>query len=130
MSLVFDTSILISIEKNDKVLMKKLSEMRDVYPSAPQISFVTYFEYMIGLKLHNNKFFSERLQFLNKFNVLNTTQRTAEILSDLKIKYDKSGKGLSLADLLIASLVIENDLTLLTMDSDFKRIDELKKIII
>jgi len=35
-----------------------------------------------------------------------------------------------LADLIIASIAIENDMLLVTQDKDFKKIKELKKIII
>ena len=68
--------------------------------------------------------------FINKFWVLNTTEETSKILSDLKFKYDKKGISISLADLIIASLAIENDMTLLTTDADFKRIEELKILFI
>ena len=85
---------------------------------------------MTGLKIIKNKFFQTNLIFLKKFNVLHTTNSSAEILSDLKIKYDKKGIALSLADLLSASIVIDNNLVLVTKDKDFERIEELKKIIL
>ena len=68
--------------------------------------------------------------FLKKFNILQTTNSSAEILSDLKIKYDKKGMSLPLADLLSASIVIDNSLILVTKDRDFEKIEELKKIIL
>ena len=37
---------------------------------------------------------------------------------------------LALADLLISSQVIENNLILVTMDKDFEKIESLKKIIL
>lgn len=119
-----------TLERGDIEIMKKLRELQNSYPSSPQLTFVSLFEYMVGLKLRNNKSLSDNLSLLKKFNVLNTTDKSADILSDLKIKYDKKGLSLPLADLLSASIVIENNLTLLTRDTDFKNIEELKKIII
>ena len=130
MSLVFDTSILIAIERNDKEILEKLKELRIIYSSSPKITFVTYFEYLVGLKIRKNKGYYNNLLFLKKFNVLQTTNSTSEILSDLKIKYDKKGQVISLADLLMASIVIDNGLILITKDKDFEIIDELKKIIL
>lgn len=78
--------------------------------------------------MNKSKNYDEKASFLNKFNMLRTTKRTAEILSDLKIKYDLHGKTFSLADLYIASQVIENNLVLITLDKDFSSIEELNKI--
>ena len=130
MTLVFDTSVLIAIERGDKELMLKLEGLYHSYPSSPQITFTSLFEYLTGLKIIKNKYFQNNLTFFKKFNVLHTTDSSAEILSDLKIKYDKKGIALSLADLLSASIVIDNNLVFVTKDKDFEKIEELKKIIV
>lgn len=130
MSLVFDTSILIDIERGNKETINKLGELHKSYPASPQLTFVSFFEYLTGLKIRKSKSFQDNLIFLKKFNVLHTTNSSAEILSDLKIKYDKKGVPLPLADLLSASIVIDNALVLVTKDKDFEKIEELKKIVI
>ncbi len=130
MSLVFDTSVLIAIERGDKEAKNKLENLYKSYPSSPQLTFISFFEYLIGLKIRKSKSFQTNLIFLKKFNVLHTTNSSAEILSDLKIKYDKKGLALSLADLLSASIVMENNLVFVTKDKDFEKIEELKKIIL
>ncbi len=130
MSLVFDTSILIAIERGDKEAINELESLYKSYPSSPQLTFVSFFEYLTGLKIRKNKSFQTNLIFLKKFNILHTTNSSAEILSDLKIKYDKKGIALSLADLLSASIIIDNNLVLVTKDKDFEKIEELKKIIL
>lgn len=130
MSLVFDTSILIAIERGDREIIKKLEVLYKSYPSSPQLTFISFFEYLTGLKIRKSKSLQDNLIFLKKFNVLQTTNSSAEILSDLKIKYDKKGITLSLADLLSASIVIDNNLILVTKDKDFEKIEELKKIIL
>ena len=48
----------------------------------------------------------------------------------MKYKYDKKGETLPLADFLIASQVIENNMLLVTADKDFDKIEELRKIVI
>lgn len=130
MSLVFDTSILIAIERGDKDVMNKLGNLYSFYRSSPQLTFISFFEYLMGLKIIKNKSFQTNLIFLKKFNILHTTNTSAEILSDLKIKYDRKGITLSLADLLSASIVIDNKLILVTKDKDFEKIEELNKIIL
>jgi len=67
---------------------------------------------------------------LNSFPLLDLGFKTSDILSDLKLKYEKKGLSFSLSDLLIAAQVIENDLILVTRDRDFEGIRELKKIIL
>ena len=130
MTLAFDTSILISIEKRDRKTLNELDSLSKNYPLPPQLLFMCYFEFLLGLKLRKPKKYDDLLIFLNKFNILHTTNKTADILSDLKVKYDKLGIALSLADLLIASQVIENNLILVTKDKDFEKIKEIKKIIL
>ena len=130
MSLILDTSILIDIEKGDNYTIRKLSELSKIYNAPVQITFITYYEFLMGLKIGKPNKYNELLNFINSFGVLKITKKTADILSDLKIKYDLKGISLSLADLLIASQVIENKQIMLTKDKDFERIEELNKIFI
>ena len=130
MSLAFDTSILIAIEKKDPGVIKELGKLSRMYNLPAQLPFMSYFEFLYGLKLQKPKEHKKLLEFLNKFNVLQTTKNSADILSDLRMKYESIGVVLPLSDLLIASQVIENNLILVTMDKDFEKISELKKVIL
>src|SRR3989344_5618676 len=130
MVLVLDTSILIDIEKRNEKTISKLKELSKQHPFPPQITFINHFEFLFGLKLKQPANKKEMLIFLNKFNVLQPTTITSEILSDLKIKYEKQGITLSLTDLLIASQTIEHNMILATKDKDFTKIKELKAIIL
>ncbi|MBI2142325.1 PIN domain-containing protein [Candidatus Woesearchaeota archaeon] len=47
-----------------------------------------------------------------------------------KYKYDKKGIILSLADLIIASQVKETNMTLVTKDKIFERIEEINKVLL
>jgi predicted nucleic acid-binding protein len=130
MTLVFDTSILISIERNDISVINRLRELSQSYPVPAQITFINYYEFLRGIKIKKPKNSEKLMSFLNKFKILSITKKTADILSDIKTEYDNQGIALSLADLLIASQVIENNFILVTKDSDFSKIKELKKIIL
>ena len=70
------------------------------------------------------------MQFIGTFPVLNAGKETMKILTDLKYDYEKKEIMLPIANLLIAAQAIENNMTLVTMDKGFERIEELKKIIL
>jgi len=130
MTLAFDTSVLIEIERKDEDSLGKLREFSKIHKLLPQLPFISYYEFLKGLKIRKPKKYKELLDFVNGFSVLDITKNTASILADLKIKYDNLGISLPLADLLIASQVIENNLTLVTKDKDFEKINEIKRIIL
>jgi len=125
MSLLFDTSILIRQQKGDGVVGKQLEELSKRYSATPSITFINVFEYLMGVKLGIKRKI-EATKFLENFNIINTTDRTPEIMTSLRFKYDRKGLQLSLSDLIIASLAIENKMTLLTSDEDFAHIEELR----
>lgn len=125
MTLVFDTSILIEIERGGEKVLEALKEIKERYPSPPKITFISYFEFLHGLRNKSNEYRERYLALLNAFEVIQTTKITAKVLSILKSNYE-----LSLSDLMIASQVIENDLVLVTRDKDFETIEELQKIFI
>lgn len=130
MSLAFDTSILIELERKNPEVIKKIDKLAHNYPAYPQLPFISYYEFIRGLKIKKDKNYGKKLAFVDKFNILKTSKRTAEILADLRIKYEKIGFSFPLADLFISAQAIENQLILVTRDKDFEKIEELKKIIL
>ncbi|MBS3168486.1 type II toxin-antitoxin system VapC family toxin [Candidatus Woesearchaeota archaeon] len=130
MILVLDTSILIDIERKREETIEKLEELSKRYPSPARITFISEFELMVGIKEQVQKKQEQTISFLNKFTKIQTSEKTAEILANLKYKYDKKGIVIPLADLLIATLVIENNFYLITKDEDFSKIEELNKAIL
>ena len=130
MTIAFDTSALIELERNQPELLKKLRELSETHNEIPCLPFISYFEFIYGLKIKSEQNRLKSLSFINSFQLLSLGRRTAEILSDLKHKYEDIGKSFILADLLIASQAIEHNLTLITKDKQFEGIEELKKIII
>lgn len=125
MSLLLDTSVLIRQQRGDTAVKRELGLLSKRFPATPSITFINAFEYLLGIKLWTKRK-TEAARFLENFNIINTTERTPEIMTSLKLKYDKKGLQFSLSDLIIASLAVENDLLLATSDADFKGIEELK----
>ncbi len=125
MNLILDTSILIEIERKNKIVIDRLNELKSLYPAPPRISFVSYFEYLYGLRAKSAKNKEKLKSFAELFNVIHTTNNTANFLVLLKEKYE-----LPLADLLIAAQAIETNGLLVTKDKDFENIKEIEKIII
>lgn len=126
---MLDTSILIDIEANVKSTIDKLIEISKFDSKIASMSFITYFELLYGLKEKSSKNQQKHIERLRKFKFLNASQKTAEILADLKYKYDKKGIIFSLTDFIIVAQAYENNLTLLTKDKQFYKIEEIKTII-
>lgn len=125
MYLIFDTSILIELERANKEIIAKINEIRKIYPAPAKISLVSYFEFLYGLKEKSEKNKEKALAFVEKFSVLQTTKTTAHNLAALKSKYE-----FPLADLIIAAQTMEESAILLTKDRDFEEIEEIDKIIL
>ena len=130
MTLLLDTSILIGIQREDKEVIQKLEELGKIHYQPALISFINYFEFYSGLIDKNIKNKRIMIDFVNKFNCLKASNITAQILAELKKKYEGKGVSIGLADLIIASHVKESNTTLLTKDRVFERIDEINKIIL
>ncbi len=126
MTLIFDTSIVIELDSRVSVTAKKVAMLEQSYPELPKVSFMTYFEFLYGLRKKQTSKKENSRAFIENFEILQTTKKTANVLALLKEKYG----DLALADLFIAAQAIENNMLLVTKDKDFKRIDELDKIIV
>jgi len=130
MSLLIDTSIIIDIEQHNSKTLEKLKELSETHPFPAGVSFITYFEFIHGLRERSPKNKDRAMGLIEIFHFLEPTKNTAIILSDIKHKYGKLGKSFSLSDLIIASQAIENNMILVTKDRHFQEIEELKKIIV
>ncbi|GEM_PF-579593 len=130
MTLLLDTSVLIAIQRKEKGITEKIDELKKNHLRPASISFISYFEFYIGILDKNVKNKQINLEFINKFNCLKASSITAEILAELKDKYEKKGIIIGLADLIVASHAKENNMTLVTMDKNFEKIDEIRKIVL
>lgn len=131
MTYVLDSSVLFDLEKGENRISKIfLEKTGNQNTSSYYITFINLFEFLLGLGTKSSKNKERLIHFVQQFSVLNTTDETAKLLADLRLRYDKKGIVFSLADLIIACLAIENDSVLVTRDADFEKITELRKIII
>jgi predicted nucleic acid-binding protein len=128
--IVLDTSVLISVERKDEEVIDKILELSEEYGKEFYITFMNLFEFLLGVMVKKIRKKKEAVSFLKRFLVLNSTELTSRIMANLKFKYDKKREVIPLADLIIASIVIENGMVLVTSDKDFEKIEELKKVII
>jgi predicted nucleic acid-binding protein len=126
MALILDTSVIIDLDRGHRETIEKLSELKKSHFGIPFLSFITYFEFVHGLIKKEIRNQERSFAFVELFSTIQTTKRTAFILSRLKQDYG----DLPLSDLFIAAQSIENNLILVTKDNDFKRIKELNKIIL
>ncbi len=125
MNLILDTSILIELQRGNKEVISRINELRKIYPAPAKISFISYFEFLYGIRDKSNKNKSAVLGFIEIFEVINITKKTASFLVELKRKYE-----LPLSHLLIATQTIESNSLLATKYKDFEMIKELSKEII
>ncbi|MBI2106344.1 type II toxin-antitoxin system VapC family toxin [Candidatus Woesearchaeota archaeon] len=128
--IVIDSSIVIEIERGNKLIINEIEKIKKRYLGPAIITFITYFEVIQGILKRNPKNKEEIINFLDEFTCINPTKRTAELLVELKVKYDEKGIQLPLADLLIASQVHEGNHIFITKDKDFSRIEEINKVIL
>jgi len=89
---------------------------------------MTYVELRYGLKLIKNTQLATKL--IDSFHMILPTKSQAKLLAQLKWSLDRKGTAVSMSDLFIASQVIDENLVLVTKDTDFERISELNCVII
>ena len=128
MTLVLDTNILIELYRGNKKVIEIIKGLISMHPENPAITFANFSEFYLGM-LGKREIERERaLLFLGKFTLLNTARESSKIFSELKYALGKEGKAVPDMDILIASLVLERGMTLLTMDKHFERIEKLNSI--
>ncbi|MBI4175670.1 MAG: type II toxin-antitoxin system VapC family toxin [Candidatus Aenigmarchaeota archaeon] len=126
MMLLLDTSVVIDIANRRRDTIAKMGQLKSSYPEMPKISFMTYFEFIYGLRSKKPQNKQKALAFIENFDVVQATKNTANILATLK-----EGHGaILLSDLFIAAQAIENNMMIATKNMDFEKISEVNKIII
>ena len=125
MNLMFDTSILIEIQEKNQAVINKVEELKKIYPGHPKVPFISYVEFVGGLKEKSIKNKQILYTFIESFEFMPVKKGDANALILLQDKYE-----FPINDLLIAAQVLENDGILITKDRDFKDIEEIEKIIL
>ncbi len=127
--LALDTNILIELEDENEKVMEVLAGLRKFHAETLVIPFPVFSEFYYGL-LRTPGNVSSSLEFLQNFPILNSTQRSSMLFSDIRFFLEKSGKSMDLFDILIASISIDYDVTLVTADKAFERISSLKTVLV
>lgn len=128
--LVLDTNVLIEIESHNQKIIQAVRKLVERFPSLPYITAPTYSEFFYGYMKKDQKKKAKALLFLESYTLLNTTKYSCQLLAEIKHSLEKQGKPIPLFDILIASIVLDRDATLLTMDEHFRNIESLKVIIL
>ncbi|GEM_PF-5131066 len=128
MNYVLDTSILISIRKGRASAIEQVKRL--VSEENAHITLLSFSDYYYGALPANPEGRQDCLDFLSAFGHLSLTKNSAIIYAALTYKYKKKGLAMDPMDMLTASITIDNDMTLITSDEDFNRVEELKKIMI
>ncbi len=123
---LIDSDILIYFLKGKQEVVEKLSRipMDDLY-----ISRINYTELIYGA--YNSTKINQNLKviepFLDSFKVLEFTKTSSLIFAKEKARLKKNGNIIADMDLMIASIAIENDCTLISNNiKHFERIQNLE----
>ncbi|MBI4450693.1 type II toxin-antitoxin system VapC family toxin [Candidatus Woesearchaeota archaeon] len=125
MTLVFDTNILIDIERGDTATLRSVAELSQC-GQPPAITAPTYAEYYYGLLKKPLASRLRAIRGLDVYTVLNTTKESARLIAELKQALEKAGTALSVFDLFIAAIALDQGATLVTRDKAFTNVPQLK----
>jgi len=123
---IIDSDILIYFLKNHPNVVNKFAEAES---DDIAVTIISYAELLFGaynsLRIKEN--LSKIKSFLETMTIVNFDKPAADIFARLKSDLRKEGRTISDMDLIIASICIANQWTLITNNSKhFKRIRELK----
>lgn len=130
MTLVLDTNVVFDLESQSRETVSKLEELARQHPGRPYITSLTYFEAYYGALDKGARGRQIMLEHLDSFGLLNTTRGSAIKLAELRKSQREKGREAQLADLLIASIVIDRGMTLVTRDRHFEGIEGLKVVVV
>lgn len=128
MAFVLDTNVYIEVERNNQKIIGNLLNLNVL--DMAFITTMSYSEIYYGLLAGKKNELNDKLEKLNKVPLLNTTKNSSKLFSEMKYELEKAGKMIPPFDTLIASITIDNEMTLLTTDEHFKQIPRLKIILL
>ncbi len=127
MKYLLDTNSCIYLIKNKpKKLLKKFTSIK---PKDVAISSITVSELWYGVFKSTKQKENEMAlrEFLLPFTTISFDDKSAEIYGVIRSELEKKGKTIGAMDMLIGSISLAHDLTLVTNnEKEFKRIKKLK----
>ncbi len=129
MKYILDTGILVGVERENSGIISFIKgNIKDF--DVLYITLLTYAEFYRGYAGKQPDIKSEGKNFLNTFRHLTVTEASAMLYAELSYKYVRQGITIEPFDLLIAAIAIENNIAVITTDTDFERIAEVDKVIL
>lgn len=120
---LLDSSAIIEI-LHDTETGKEIINLIDKNPVCT--TSISVYEILLG----ENEKESEKIhQFFSSIKILNFDENAAKFGVDLEKKLIRSGKNINKIDILIAGICKSNNKIIISLDSDFKRIDGIKSVI-
>lgn len=120
---LLDSSAIIEILHNTEK-GKKIVALVDKNPVCT--TSINVYEILLGEREKE----SEKInQFFSSLKILNFDDNSAKFSVELEKKLIRFGKTINKIDILIAGICKSNNKTIVSLDSDFKRIGDIKSII-
>jgi tRNA(fMet)-specific endonuclease VapC len=127
--IALDSSILIDLEKQESRTLNAMSRL-NIKNRPLGLPSVVYSEIYFGCLNKSMKKQQEMIDYLDSFDLLNTNRTSSMTLSRLrKMSYSK-GLPIPDMDLLIASIVMAHNATLVTKDEHFKDIEGIGVVVV
>ena len=126
MEFIVDTGVLIEIENNNQKIINEISQLGRESNSKLYLTFFNFCEFYYGIISRSAKNKALAQERLSQYPLLNTSKNTALIFCELWSQLKKKGKIIPQFDLLIASMALEYNFTLLTTNEHFLNVPELK----
>jgi len=123
-----DTDILSYYFKGEEAVIQNFRKYSEKF-SFINLSLITYYEILSGLRFKNsNKILNNFLHFSRENNIIPLTIKSVNFSSIIYSELRKSGQALADADILIAGIALENNLTLVT--NNVRHFSKIKGLII
>lgn len=118
-----DTNVIIRFFKGQTELFNLFDDVGNIY-----VSSVTVGELLYGAELSSKKDFNSQTYkgFCEQLNIINIDLNIADRYASIKADLKSKGKPIPENDIWIAATAIENELTLITADSDFDYVSNLQ----
>ena len=117
-----DTSIWIEFFKPESPIGKRLESL--IVKNSVRICGIVLFELLQGVKSEGEK--TKILEALLNLEYVEMSKSLWQKSADISASLKKNGLTLPLSDIFIASIAIENNLSVFTLDSHFEQIPNVK----
>lgn len=121
---LIDTNIIVDFFKGDQVIKEKLSANEIFIPSIV-IGELYFGAYTSSIFTNQRKRLKEIFDFISKYPILEVDKNTSEHYGKIKSQLKLKGYPIPENDIWIAAIVLQHNLTIVTKDKHFNKIEEL-----